>query len=295
LDKGFRKGLLFGTSAYCIWGVLPIYWKLLSFITPFEILANRFIHSFIFVGILILCMGKGKVFISEFKFIITSKKRLLAWIAASVMITINWGVYIWAVNSGHILSTSMGYYINPLVSVIFGIIFLRERLDIWQLTAVILSAIGVMSMIWQIGQFPWISILIAMSFAIYGLIKKILPVSAITSIMLESALILPFMLFYEYYLSIDGNSIYQTISFHHLLLLLLSGIATATPLLLFTAGAKILPLKVMGFLQYFSPTITLLIGIFIYKEDFTSAHLLAFGLIWIGLAIFSISQIKKQT
>jgi chloramphenicol-sensitive protein RarD len=277
-----------------MWGLLPIYWKLLDSIHPFEILANRIIFSAIFVAILIICSGQFKSFIADCKFIFSNSRRILILIAASIFIAINWGTFIWAVNTGHILFSSMGYYINPLASVLLGIIFLREKLNSYQIAAVIFSAAGAVSMLIQLGEFPWISFVLAFSFAFYGLMKKMLLVSAFTTIMLESLLLSPIMIFYEYYLSISNNCVYQNINLSNFLLLAASGIATAIPLIFFSAGAKKLQLKIVGFLQYISPTLSLFIGIFIYKESFTAAHFIAFGLIWIGIIIFSISQIKEN-
>ena len=263
---------------------------MLSFITPFEILANRFIHSFIFALVLIFFTSNKSDFLSECKFIFSNHKRILALIAASLSITTNWGLYIWAVNSNHIISASLGYYINPLVSVLLGIIFLKEKLNLAQGIAFFLSALGVLNMVWGAGGFPWISLVLAFSFGFYGLIKKLLPVSAISSIAIETAMIMPIMLLYEFYLASKSASVYQNISPGYFLLLLGSGIVTATPLMLFSAAARLLSLKALGFLQYMSPTLSMIIGIFVYKETFTFAHFISFGLIWLGLAVFSFSQ-----
>ena len=222
---------------------------MLSFITPFEILANRFIHSFIFALVLIFFTSNKSDFLSECKFIFSNHKRILALIAASLSITTNWGLYIWAVNSNHIISASLGYYINPLVSVLLGIIFLKEKLNLAQGIAFFLSALGVLNMVWGAGGFPWISLVLAFSFGFYGLIKKILPVSAISSIAIETAMIMPIMLLYEFYLASKSASVYQNISPGYFLLLLGSGIVTATPLMLFSAAARLLSLKALGFLQ----------------------------------------------
>ena len=290
MNTQIKKGLFYASSAYVLWGILPFYWKMLSFITPFEILANRFIHSFIFALVLIFFTSNKSDFLSECKFIFSNHKRILALIAASLSITTNWGLYIWAVNSNHIISASLGYYINPLVSVLLGIIFLKEKLNLAQGIAFFLSALGVLNMVWGAGGFPWISLVLAFSFGFYGLIKKILPVSAISSIAIETAMIMPIMLLYEIYLASKSASVYQDISLGYFLLLLGSGIVTATPLMLFSAAARLLSLKALGFLQYMSPTLSMIIGIFVYKETFTFAHFISFGLIWLGLAVFSFSQ-----
>lgn len=294
MENKFKQGIIYSLTAYLLWGILPIYWKTLGTVPAFEILANRFIWSCFFVGILILATGAGKSFLAETKAIFTNRKQAMAIIAAAFTITFNWGLFIWAVNDGRIVETSMGYYINPLVSIIFGVIFLKERLDKWQLMAVCCAVIGVGTMVWNLGQLPWVSISLAVSFALYGLIKKCLLVSTLTSIMLETLLITPLALVYEYYLSLSTSSAYQNADIMTLVMLTCAGIVTATPLLFFTSGAKLLPLKIIGFLQYIAPTISLLIGVFMYVESFTFVHMIAFGWIWFGLFLFTLSQIKRR-
>lgn len=214
--------------------------------------------------------------------------------AAGITISFNWGTFIWAVNNGHIVETSMGYYINPLVSILFAVVFLRERLDKMQLAAITCAFIGVASMVYSFGKIPWVSLTLAFTFALYGLLKKILPVSALTSIMLETLLITPPALVYEYSLWQQGVSFYASGNLQVIMMLTGAGVVTAIPLLLFTAGARLLPLKIIGFLQYISPTLTLLIGVFVYNEAFTASHLLAFGWIWAALLLFIVSQLRSN-
>ena len=294
MEGSFRQGIIYSLTAYLLWGILPIYWKTLGSGQAFEILSNRFIWSCVFVWVLIIASGKVKSFLAETQSILSNRQQSLAMLAAAVTISFNWGLFIWAVNDGRIVETSMGYYINPLVSIVFGVFFLKERLDTWQMAAVGCAVIGVGTMVWNLGQLPWVSVSLAMSFALYGLIKKCLAVTTMTSIMLETLLITPLALAYEYYLSLEGVSAYQTASTGMLIMLACAGIVTATPLLFFTAGAKLLPLKIVGFLQYIAPTISLLIGVFLYKESFTSVHMVAFGWIWFGLFLFTIAQVKRQ-
>ena len=224
----------------------------------------------------------------------SSFKTGAAMVSAAFVISINWGSFIWAVNNGHIVETSMGYYINPLVSVLFAVLFLRERLNKMQIAAVLCACVGVASMVWSFGKLPWVSLTLAISFALYGLIKKLLPVSSLTSIMLETLIITPLALMYEYMLWQQGVSFYASGDTQVLCLLAGAGAVTAVPLLLFTAGAKLLPLKIIGFLQYISPTLTLLLGVFVYGEPFTGSHLLAFGWIWAALALFVVSQLRSN-
>ena len=290
----YKKGLACGLGAYVLWGVLPVYWKLLDDVLPFEILSSRFMWSCVFVALLIIFQGKLPLFLTEVKSIFSSFKTGAAMVSAAFVISINWGSFIWAVNNGHIVETSMGYYINPLVSVLFAVLFLRERLNKMQIAAVLCACVGVASMVWSFGKLPWVSLTLAVSFALYGLIKKLLPVSSLTSIMLETLIITPLALMYEYTLWLQGVSFYASGDTQVLCLLAGAGAVTAVPLLLFTAGAKLLPLKIIGFLQYISPTLTLLLGVFVYGEPFTASHLLAFGWIWAALALFVVSQLRSN-
>ena len=290
----YKKGLACGLGAYVLWGVLPVYWKLLDDVLPFEILSSRFMWSCVFVALLIIFQGKLPLFLTEVKSIFSSFKTGAAMVSAAFVISINWGSFIWAVNNGHIVETSMGYYINPLVSVLFAVLFLRERLNKMQIAAVLCACVGVASMVWSFGKLPWVSLTLAVSFALYGLIKKLLPVSSLTSIMLETLIITPLALMYEYTLWQQGVSFYASGDMQVLCLLAGAGAVTAVPLLLFTAGAKLLPLKIIGFLQYISPTLTLLLGVFVYGEPFTASHLLAFGWIWAALVLFVVSQLRSN-
>lgn len=294
MEKEYRSGIFYGLGAYFLWGILPIYWKMLESIPALEILANRFIWSAVFVSAIILLSGKFSSFISETKYIFSSCKTAVAMLAAAITISFNWGVFIWAVEDGRIIESSMGYYINPLVSVIFGMVFLKEKLDKLQLTAVFCAAIGIAIMIIKNGSLPWVSVSLAITFALYGLLKKLINISALTSILLETLLITPVALVYLYTLSSSNSCAFQNGQLPVIALLLGAGAVTATPLLLFTNCAKLLPLKIVGFMQYLSPTISLLIGIFVYSESFSYVHMLSFGCIWVGLVFFTWSQLKVR-
>lgn len=292
--ENYKQGIFFGLAAYVLWGVLPVYWKALELVSPFEILSSRFMWSCVFVLLLIIFQKKWLLFAKEVKQVFSNVKTGAAMVAAGITISFNWGTFIWAVNNGHIVETSMGYYINPLVSILFAVVFLRERLDKMQLAAITCAFIGVASMVYSFGKIPWVSLTLAFTFALYGLLKKILPVSALTSIMLETLLITPLALVYEYSLWQQGVSFYASGNLQVIMMLTGAGVVTAVPLLLFTAGARLLPLKIIGFLQYISPTLTLLIGVFVYNEAFTASHLLAFGWIWAALLLFIVSQLRSN-
>lgn len=292
--ENYKQGIFFGLAAYVLWGILPVYWKALELVSPFEILSSRFMWSCVFVFLLIIFQKKWPLFTKEVKHVFSNVKTGAAMIAAGITISFNWGTFIWAVNNGHIVETSMGYYINPLVSILFAVVFLHERLDKMQLAAITSAFIGVASMVYSFGKIPWVSLTLAFTFALYGLLKKILPVSALTSIMLETLLITPLALVYEYSLWQQGVSFYASGNLQVIMMLTGAGVVTAIPLLLFTAGARLLPLKIIGFLQYISPTLTLLIGVFVYNEAFTASHLLAFGWIWAALLLFIVSQLRSN-
>lgn len=289
----YRLGIFYGLGAYLLWGVLPIYWKLLQHVEAMEILANRFLWSAVFVFLLLLATGKLNIFMQETKAIFSMKKTACCMVLAAIMISFNWGIFIWAVEAGRIVETSMGYYISPLMNVLFGVVFLRERLAKLQIAAVSCAAVGIGVIIVHNGGLPWVALMLPLTFAFYGLLKKIIIAQPMTSILLETLLISPLAAGYLYYLSINEGTVYQSCDMNTLLLLAGAGAVTATPMLLFTACARKLPLNIVGFLQYISPSISLMIGVLIYGEPFTGTTATAFGCIWAGLALFIWSQIRR--
>lgn len=289
----YRLGIFYGLGAYLLWGVLPIYWKLLQHVEAMEILANRFLWSAVFVFLLLLATGKLNIFMQETKASFSTKKTACCMVLAAIMISFNWGIFIWAVEAGRIVETSMGYYISPLMNVLFGVVFLRERLAKLQIAAVSCAAVGIGVIIVHNGGLPWVALTLPLTFAFYGLLKKIIIAQPMTSILLETLLISPLAAGYLYYLSINEGTVYQSCDMNTLLLLAGAGAVTATPMLLFTACARKLPLNIVGFLQYISPSISLMIGVLIYGEPFTGTTATAFGCIWAGLALFIWSQIRR--
>ncbi|MHB8918144.1 MAG: EamA family transporter RarD [Desulfocucumaceae bacterium] len=279
-------------SAYVLWGILPIYWKFIYFVPSLEILAHRVVWSFIFLIIILLIAGKARAFVGEFKQIIIRPKQLFSLLFASILISVNWLTYIWAVNNNHIIETSLGYYINPLVSVLFGIIILKERLSIWQIVSFILALIGVLNMTLHFGAFPWIALVLAVSFGLYGLMKKVINLGAIAGITSETLIITPFVLMYLIYIEKGVGGAFSLNSPVTSGLLMGAGIVTAVPLILFSAGAIRLPLSTVGFLQYVAPTIALILGVFRYHEPFTAVHLVSFVFIWVSLTIYSLSRTR---
>jgi len=291
-DSERYQGVILAGGAYILWGIFPIYWKLLQAVPALEILAHRIIWSVVFLWLLMAFNGQIKSFIAEINKLLHNPAALIGILATGLILNINWGTFIWAVNHDYIIQTSLGYYINPLVSVLLGMLFLKEQLSLWQLIAFLLASAGVLSLTVQYGSFPWVAITLALSFGLYGLLKKTLNMNSLMGLTLETMLTSIFALAYIIYLSAAGvgsfNPAFTRISW----LLCGAGVVTAVPLLLFGAGALRLPLFVIGFLQYISPSMTLLLGIFIYKEPFSHGHLISFSIIWIALIIFTLAKTR---
>ena len=294
MDNKFKAGVLYGLGAYGLWGILPIYWKQIHHVPALEILANRFIWSLFFVFLLIIALNKKDEFLAETKNIFSTIPSSLLMIGAAIMIAFNWGIFIWAVEDGRIMETSLGYYINPMMNVLLGVLFLKEKLTKMQWTAVGFACAGIMIMVIRAGYLPWVSLVVPLSFAIYALLKKFIQVSPFSSIMLETLIISPLAIGYLAYLASHGQNAYQLYDGLTVAYLIGAGAVTATPLLLFTASAKRLPLNLVGFLQYISPTLSMFIGIFMYGEEFTFTHAITFTLIWLGVAIFSWTQFRHS-
>jgi len=274
-------GIVLATGAYFIWGVLPLYWKLLDHVNASIILGMRIIWAFIFMIILVFIMNDQKRLLSEFSRLLKNKRQLIGITAASIIISLNWLTYIWAVNHEYVIEASLGYYINPLINVLLGIVILKESLTRAQVISVGIAGIGVLYLTLSLGVFPWISFVLAITFALYGLLKKIVDLNEIFGLTLETFIVTPIALIYIIF------SPFQTEIFSSTFALLAgTGVATAVPLLLFAYGAKRIPLSMIGFLQYFSPTIMLLLGVFAFKETFSINHFIAFTLIWTALFIY---------
>jgi chloramphenicol-sensitive protein RarD len=291
MNNEFKRGILFAFAAYFLWGVLPIYWDLIHGFGAFEILAYRIVFSMIFMVLIVIISNKTKSFINNVNQLIKQPIQLIAIIAAGYVITINWGTFIWAVTNGHVLQSSLGYYINPLISILLAFIFLKERFNKFEWIAIILAFIGVLYMTFEIGEFPYVSLLLAFSFGLYGLIKKLVPIDAISSITIECIVTAPAGMIYLWYVIQQGhNSFGMNISS---LWIVFSGAVTAIPLILFSAGAKRIPLSLTGFLQYIGPTLMFVLGVFVFKEPFDIHQFITFIFIWLGIIVYSISQYLK--
>ena len=282
----YRKGLLQGFLCYLIWGLFPLYWKMLENVDSFEILAHRMLWSCVFM-VLFFCVYKGVRLRNHIH-----RRDLPLLALTGTLMTFNWGLYIWAINHHYILESSLGYYINPLLNVLLGTLFLHERLNMWQIVALAFAAAGVVWFTVDYGRFPIISISLATSFAIYGLLKKKMHLDATASLTVETIWMAPAALVYIAWLCSHGQSALCHFDVWIYLLLLGAGVVTAVPLLLFGKAAERIPLSTLGFLQYVSPTGQFLLGILVYHETFTTAHLVCFGCIWTGLTLYSIDLVR---
>lgn len=282
-----NQGILFAFGAYGIWGFLPVFWKALQEVPAPQILSHRILWSFfLLLGVLAL---RGEV--RPLRTAMNSHRLRLVLIVAALLLGLNWLIYIWAVNAGFIVETSLGYFINPLVNVLLGVVFLRERLRLMQWVPIALAAAGVLYMTIATGVFPWISLVLAFSFAMYGLLKKLAPVGALQGLTAETGvLVLPSFVFLGYLLS-QGEPIFGPADPLTIGLLMFSGGLTAVPLLLFGGAARRINLSTLGLIQYIAPSIQLLLGVLVYNEPFSLDRAIGFSLIWIALFIYSVEGV----
>ncbi|MGG4166240.1 EamA family transporter RarD [Bacillus sp. es.034] len=290
--KQDQAGILYTAFSYLLWGILPIYWKWVNHVSADEILANRIFWSFWFMLLFLFVSKRWKEFTNYLKTSLTKKKQLFALLLASLLISTNWFIYIWAVNTNQMVEASLGYYINPLVSVLLGVFILKESLSKAQIISFGLAAIGVLILTLSYGEFPWIAIGLAFSFGLYGLAKKLIQVESSIGLTLETMTIAPLSLIYLGYMYQEGTLSLFHVSVGTDLLLMGAGAATAIPLLFFSKGAQQIPLYMVGFLQYIAPTITLILGIFMYHEEFSVTHLVSFMFIWLALTVFTASRVQ---
>lgn len=277
-----EQGLAAGAAAYFLWGVFPIYFKTLAFAPPVEILAHRVVWALVVLVPVVLWQRLG----GQLRAALRPGRGLLFLVASALLIAANWLVYIFAVLSGRILEGSFGYFINPLISVLLGVLFLGERLDRPTWLAVGFAAAGVAYITIAAGQLPWISLVVAVTFGGYGLVRKVAPVGAVAGLTVETLLLFPLALGYLAFAGHAGTLAFGSGDRGQDLLLLLAGPLTVIPLLLFTGAARRLPLSMLGLLQYIAPTLQLGVGALVYGEPFSRSRAIGFGLIWTGLAIF---------
>ena len=280
-------GVVFGLGAYLTWGFLPVFLKALTSVPAPEVLAHRVLWSLLAVAAVVVVARRGQAV----RQVLGAPRLVAALTLTALLIGVNWLIYIWAVNSGHVLETSLGYFINPLLNVALGVLVLREKLKRIQLAAVLLAAIGVVILAVAQGALPWISLALATSFGLYGLFRKMAPVDPLTGLLVETALLAPVGLVYLAYLETAGVASFGDAR-HIDILLVLSGVVTAAPLLLFAAAGKRLRFATLGLLQYIAPTIQFLLAVLLYREPLSSAHLVTFACIWSGLALYAADSLR---
>ena len=292
-----QKSLVAILICYFSWGLFPIYFKLLKSIEAYEVLAMRILCSFIFMILVVGVAKNKKTIFEEIKKIWGNKKSFLLLVLASFLITGNWLTYIIAVNTNHVLEASFGYYLNPIVTIILAVVFLKEKLTRTQTIACLFVGGSLLYLFISLGSLPWISIMLAFTFGLYSLCKKKIVLSPKASLLIENAIVSPIALVYMGYLSSNNSITFHTFGTDTLIYLLLSGVITAVPLMLFAKGATAIPLYILGILQYLPPTMQFFIGIFVYGEALSIQKLISFSIIWVAVAVFCYSAIismKKQ-
>lgn len=286
-NRDTPQGLAFALTAYVLWGFLPLYMKLLSHIPPAEVVAHRVIWSLPIAATLLIILGRT----GDIKTALTTPKMLAMGCVTAALISINWGFYVWAITSGHALDAALGYYINPLFSVFLGAVLLGERLNKLQLAALALAFTAVVILTLEAGELPWVAIALFVTWGFYALAKKSLPIGPNQGFLLEVMILTPPAIAYLIWLGPTGNflgSAYDT------WLLLGCGVVTAVPLLIYANGAKLLRLSTIAILQYIAPTMIFLIGVFVFKEPFGGARMVAFPMIWIALVLYSIAILRNM-
>jgi chloramphenicol-sensitive protein RarD len=284
-----RSGVASGLAAYGLWGLFPLYFPLLEPAGGVEIVAHRVVWSLVFIAVLLTAVRRW----AQVRAAFSDRRTVLVLLGAAVLIAVNWLVFVLAVNSGHVVETSLGYFINPLVSVLLGVVVFAERLRTLQWVAVGIAAVAVAVLTVDYGRPPWIALVLAATFGLYGLMKKLVRVDAAPGLFVETALVFVPALAYLVVLQARGEATFGSAGVGHLLLLVSSGIATAIPLLLFAAATRRVPLSTVGLLQYVTPLMQLAIGVFVYREPMPPARLAGFVIVWIALAVFTIDSLRQ--
>src|ERR1700724_1646585 len=282
-------GLIAAIAAFTTWGLIPIYWNLLGAFPATEILAHRFVWTTIFLSIILSWQRRWPELIAN----VRSPRAGIYCLTGGLAIASNWFLFIYAVNSGRVIETSLGYFMTPLMNVLFGAIFLRERLTRWQLVSVLMAGFGVLNFTFRFGRFPWIAVLLCVSFGFYGLLRKKSGTAAIPGLFIETILLLPFAVIFLVYLQQSNALVFARAGLWLSILLVSTGVVTAIPLLWFGYATQHLRLITVGFLQYLSPIGSFFLGVFLYHEPFTRGHLITFVVIWIALAIFSVEAVLR--
>jgi len=276
-----KKGILYGIGAYALWGFFPIYWKLLHHVPALQLLGHRIGWSFLLLAAMIWVRGEWPELRAAL-----NKRTWGIYTIAAVLIGLNWLTYVWAVNAGYIVETSLGYFINPLFSVLMGVIFLRERLRPAQWVPVGVAAAGVVYLTFVYGRLPWIALALACTFGLYGLVKKLAPLGSLYGLTLETGILFIPAFLYLIFMERSGQGAFLHTGLLSDALMVGAGVVTTIPLLMFASAARSIPLTMVGILQYIAPTLQFLLGVFVYKEPFDHAHLLGFSIVWLALILF---------
>ena len=285
-----RRGALYGAAAYGLWGLFPLYWPLLEPSGSLEVLAHRVLWSLVFVAVLLLALRKGPAVRAA----LSDRRQVLRLAAAAVAVAVNWGAYIYGVTSGHVVETSLGYFINPLVTVLLGVFVLGERLRPVQWGALGLAGLAVVVLSVEGGRPPYLALLLAFSFGAYGLLKKTAQVAPVEGLGIETAVLAPVAAVYLFVLGASGGSTFGHQGWGHAVLLALAGLITAVPLLLFGSAAQRVPMVTLGLLQYLAPTIQFLLGVLLLHEPMGLPKLLGFVLVWAALAVFTYDLVAHR-
>jgi chloramphenicol-sensitive protein RarD len=283
------SGLVAGIAAFVTWGIVPVYWKLFRFLPPGEILAHRFVWTCVFMVLLLSWQARWSEVLANLR----SRRTALFCAASGVAIAINWFVFIWAVNAGRVLETSLGYFMTPLVNVLFGAILLRERLTRAQLVSVLLATSAILYLTVGFGKLPWVALTLCFSFGLYGLLRKISGAASIPGLFLETTVIVPIALGWLLHIAGSSGPHFGNANLPLSLLLVSTGIVTGVPLLWFAHAARHLRLTTLGFLQYLAPSCTFFLGVFVFHEPFRRAQMTTFALIWVALIIFTADAVTR--
>lgn len=286
-DKSVKAGVLFAIAAYGMWGFAPMYFKLITQIPAAEILMHRIVWSVLVLVILVFAAGHLPKVIEAVK----NKKVIKILLVSGLLLAANWLLFIWAVNNDHLLDASLGYYINPLINVFLGRLFLGEKLRRLQQFAVALAVLGVAILVISFGQLPWIALVLACSFGVYGLLRKKVEVDSLPGLLIESSMMLPFAVVYWYTFAGESSNLFNN-DWSLNLLLVSAGIVTTAPLLCFTAAARRIMYSTLGFFQYIGPSIMFILAVYLYGEPLSEARLITFGFVWAALAIFSFDSYR---
>ncbi len=281
-----NKGIWYGIGAYVLWGFFPIYWKFLHEVPALQVIGHRIAWSSLLLAFYILLTGQWQAFrAAAFQW-----RTIGIYLIAGILLSLNWLIYVWGVNAGYIVETSLGYFINPLLSVLLGVIFLRERLRPMQWVPVGIATLGVIYLTSVYGRLPWIALSLAFSFGFYGFVKKLSPLGSLYGLTLETGIVFPLALIYLAFVGLNGSGAFWHDGPSIDLLLAGTGVVTTIPLLMFASAAKQIPLTLVGLLQYVAPTLQFLIGVFVYKEAFDTSHLIGFAIVWAALIIFAVEN-----